>query len=753
MLPSLQNQINLSGVIERVTFKSAESGYGILKMKVDEGIFVPGIRNDRRMTLVGSLADIGEGQRVSISGEQEFNPKFGPQVKVAHFTLLEPQTVSEVLRYLVKNVKFVKEVRAQKIIAKFGMDTLRILDEEPDRLYEVDGLGKTCVEGIKAEWKEKRALRDLLVFAGQVGIGPAFVAKIFNKYGADAVSMIREDPYRLARDIHGVGFKSADEVAQGMGVEQTSIIRIIGALRHLMDEHQDGDGDCFVYRGDLVSEAIRFLEHKQIDHALVNAATDQAIAQGIITDDEGKLYSPEMYEVECRAARRLRTIIDTPMPSKLSGDNMAKLIEAAIESADVALDDTQKQAVTLIMKSKLAVLTGGPGTGKTTITKAIVNGYVSAGVEVHLMAPTGSASKRMTKVVGYQAVTVHRKLHAITKMVREGLAEIEEVMLDGVVIVDEASMVDVKMLNWLLSLIKPSAVVVFVGDQDQLPSIGPGAVLRDLLRMNDVGSIRLTEIHRQAANSDIIKHAHTINLGHVPEMQRFSREIVLARGWPNTDFLFIEKNEQHEQNAVARWCASFLATKLGFSPKEDVQVLSPMKKGDAGVEALNRDIQAVINPNPSDSITRFNGERWGTGDRIMYRRNNYDIGLYNGDQGIIREFIKDKDGDATAFVASFDGLDVRVEKQDWIDVGLSYAMSIHKSQGSESPMIIICLHTGHFKLLQRNLLFTGVTRTRRLVVLIGHAGAISMAVRNNKVSKRNTRLAERVNVTADNGQA
>ena len=739
--------INIAGTIDRVLFRSGESGYAAMKLKPDGEAKVPYTLKgaDGMVAIVGTLSELGVGQRLSVTGKVIDHRRFGPQIRVESMVMLEPKDISDIVIYLTKNVKSVGPHYAKKIVAAWGMDTFTVLDTNPERLYEIKGIDQVRAEGIRTAWGELKSLRDLLLFATQMGIGHAYIARIHKSYGDSAIELIRADPYRLARDIEGIGFAKADEIAMNMNVPEVSDIRIRAAALYLLEQSAQANGDCYLFRHDLITQTAEFLNNVQINVNMVADVVSKAADLKIVIDDEGRVYPPDLHRAERDAASRLFAILTDQLPPALIGQNLEKAIIKALSSAGLELHPVQIEAIDRTMRNKVSVITGGPGVGKTTITRAIVAGYDAAEVPLTLLAPTGKAAKRMTEVIGRQAHTIHRRLWSLNKDVKEGSVELEDAQLRGVVIVDEVSMVDIKTLAWLLSFVHPSAVLVFVGDADQLPSVGPGSVLRDLLNTPSMAATRLTQIFRQAAASDIVRHAHAINQGMTPPIERLSGEIVRARGWPKTDFFLIEEEDQTKMADKAVWAATHMALRLGFDPLADVQVLTPMKRGDAGVGNLNRVLQGALNPSPGDSIKRFDLATWGVGDRLMQLKNNYDYDIYNGDQGrIVRFTRKQDDSDPTHLVLDVDGREVEIEREDFHQLTLAYAATVHKSQGSEFPFVVICLHTSHFTLLQRNLLYTGVTRGKKCVVLIAHPQALSMAVANNKVSRRNTHLTQRL---------
>jgi exodeoxyribonuclease V alpha subunit len=537
-------------------------------------------------------------------------------------------------------------------------------------------------------------------------------------------------------------------------VPELSERRIRAACLFLVEQHADQRGDCFVYRTDLINETVEFLENPSIGPQEVDMIITRAAEADILVDDNGRIYQKRLYQQETELARMLSTMLSQPLPNELAGPAVDKAIMSALGSVGMELHATQVEAIDRTLRSKISIITGGPGTGKTTITKAVVAGYQSAGVPITLLAPTGSASRRMTKVIGVPASTVHRKLFALDKLRKKNNLTLEEVQIHGVVIVDEGSMADLFIAHWIATYLAPDAVLVIVGDEDQLPSVGPGSILRDLIACGRVAVTKLTHIFRQAAGSDIIRHAHAINKGIVPPIARINREHVLARGWPQSDFVMMEVVDQDKQAKAAVWAATTLARSMGFDPKTDVQVLTPMRKGDAGVANLNKVLQEAINPNPPESIDRPDGTHWGTGDRLMQLCNHYPgkddsnpYYLFNGEQGLLTSFVREEDAKRSVegINTNFDDDEILIERADFNELTLANAMTVHKSQGSEYAMVIIVLHTAHYVLLQRNLFYTGVTRGRKFVVLITHPDALSMAVHNNRISKRNTYLQERLN--------
>jgi exodeoxyribonuclease V alpha subunit len=734
----------VKGSVHTITFKNDESGFAILRLQVDEEFahasFVS--RANRICTIKGPLNKITVGEKIQVWGIIKPNKKYGPSLEVERVIVSEPKELTEIAKYLHSNVHLIGKKFAADIVAKFGYETIQIIDETPDRLREVAGIGDKRLEEIKKIWQEQREFRKLLMFCTQIGLSGNVLTKIHKKYRERAVEKIKEDPYRLSRDIWGIGFKKADEVAKHLGIEETSTIRIRAALEFQIDQRASLHGDCFCYAPELLQQTVQFLDMPEhITPEVVKRVILESVQQGYLVAEGNRLYLPEISIAENNTARSLAAIAKSPLPSKLKGDGLRALVDSAIKSVPFELAPSQRDAVARTLASKVSVITGGPGTGKTTITQCVVNAYLQAGMMVRLMAPTGRAAKRMSEVIGIGASTVHKVLFTLDKAVKEGMT-VEEVTMHGVIVIDEWSMGDIKLMDWLLKYVGQDAILVIIGDKDQLPSVGPGAVLRDMIECNVIAVSHLTQIFRQAQGSNICVAAERVNNGHMPMMYLLGREHGIPK---NTDIFTVIKEDATQQAKAAVWCATTLARSLGFDPAKDCQVLSPMHKGDSGVQALNGLLQQALNPTPVASVDRGLGIRWGVGDKVMQTKNNYELGVLNGDIGIITDIAHDVDGKLSWLVVDFEGESVKYEEaEDWMDLQLSYACTVHKMQGSEFPMIILVLHTSAYMMLQRNLVYTGMTRGKKVVVLVVNPTALAMAVQNNKVSRRNTFLSEKI---------
>jgi exodeoxyribonuclease V alpha subunit len=734
----------IAGTVTTITWASEETGFGIARLKADEAYLrYPCVNKGGICTLVGPIAKITPGEHLQVWGKMKEHPKYGPQVEVESFRLMEPKGYWELIHYLSKNVKGIEKVLAKAIVDKFGENTLAVIDHTPERLLEVHNVGDKRLKEIIAIWQEQREFRTLLMFATNIGIGGAALQKIYKKYKGRAVEVIRQDPYRLSRDIWGIGFKKADEIAKHLGVPELSPLRLTAAIEHILTEKSQQVGDCFQYAVELVQATIEFLnEPNTITNELIRRTLLDAVKNKKLVADGDKIYLPALYDAEQYVATVMGKIARDPMPLTLQGKKLDQAVSAAIQAFKFEPAPTQHEGVVKCLSSKISVLTGGPGTGKTSITQAIVHGFEKAGIQVTLMAPTGRAAKRMKEVIGRESSTIHRILFTKEKSLREsddgGVPE--HVRIGGVIILDEVSMVDVQLLKWLLKFVKLDAILVFVGDKDQLPSVGAGAVLRDLIESGVIAVTHLTQVFRQAAGSNISLAAADVNAGKMPNLNYFGRNHPVVQ----SDIYTVVKEDAEEQAQVALWCATEMPRQFGFDPIKDCQVLCPMRKGAAGVENMNGLLQKALNPSPSKFVERGAGIRWGIGDKVMQTSNDYLVGAMNGDLGSIVSM--DVDGGKLAYLeVDFEGHVCKYTcGEEWEKLSLAYATTIHKSQGSEHKMVVLLMHTSHYMMLQRNLLYTAMTRGKKLVVQVVHPDALRHAVNNNKIARRNTMLAERL---------
>ncbi len=718
-------EIVVEGEVERVTFESASSSFRVVKVAV-EG------RKDR-LAIVGQFPPMPVGARVRARGKLVDDARHGPQLQATSVTELAPSTLVGVERYLGSGVvKGIGAAYAKRIVAAFGMDTLRVLDEEPHRLAEVEGLGKKRIQDIARGWRDQRAVRDVMVFLQAHGATPSLALRIFKRYGANAINVVSREPYRLAMEVWGVGFKTADRIASELGVAKDSPRRVEAGVLQALRDARDA-GHVFLPVAELGARAAELLA---VDAAAEGPAFDRAIdalALGgyVVPEGEGGakiVYGAEMYTAEARLARTVVELARAPA-KPLPGAQQA--IADFERQAGVALAPEQREAVSTAARASVLVVTGGPGVGKTTIVRAILATFDRAGLVVRLAAPTGRAAKRMSEATGRDASTLHRLLEFDPKTAsfkRNRAAPLEA----GAVIVDETSMVDLEMADALTQAIAPGTRVVLVGDVDQLASVGPGAVLRDVIASGRVPCVRLTQIFRQAKESLIVVNAHRIHDGEPPLLPEPGDELA--------DFYVVDRRDPDAaRSTIVELVTKRIPRRFGLDPVRDVQVLAPMHRGPCGSLALNEALQAALNPG-GDGLAA--GARvYRVGDKVMQLKNDYDRGVWNGDVGVVTAVNREEGALTVRYDAD---RSVTYDAGALDELTLAYACSVHKAQGSEFPAVVIPLLTAHFVMLSRNLLYTAVTRGKRLVVLVSDPRAISLALAADRRDDRRTRLAERM---------
>jgi exodeoxyribonuclease V alpha subunit len=720
----------LEGTLERLTFHNEENGYTVARL-------IPTGKNNE-VTIVGTLSGVNVGEHLHLEGIWTSHPQYGRQFEVHNFSVHYPATVEGLRKYLGSGlVRGVGPVTAGRIVDHFGLKILEIIETQPERLKEVPGIGAHRVETISRAWEEQKQIKEIMIFLQGHGVSTSLAVRIFKQYGQAAIQTVKSNPYQLARDVYGIGFRTADKIAHQMGISLSAPERIQAGLLFSLSALSD-EGHCFATRDQLLSESNHLLQVARADcESQLNALVVQ---KDLFAEDaeDGKpgnqaIYLPPFYLSERGTASRLRRI---QLGAK---DRLHDFLKVDWEKAfswlasclPIQLTAQQQEAVRMALTQKVSILTGGPGTGKSTITGSIIRLLQSRSHSVLLAAPTGRAAKRLSEATGLEAKTIHRLLEFKPGQSNAFLRDQTNPLDSDMIIIDETSMVDILLINHLLGAIEQGTHILFVGDVDQLPSVGPGNVLRDLIQSQVIPLTRLDTIFRQAEDSYIIVNAHHINQGEMPIFSRNAKDF----------FLFQESDPDKAAQWVLDLVSKRIPAKFGYNALSDIQVLSPMHRGAVGVSDLNQSLQEALNPSDGKKKEFRHGSRvFREGDRVMQIRNDYDRQVFNGDMGQILRM----DLEEALLWIDFDGRSVQTEFSQLDDIVHAYAISIHKAQGSEYPVVVIPVLTQHYLLLQRNLLYTGVTRARKMVVFVGTKQAIAMAVRNNKISSRNTRLAKRL---------
>ncbi|MFA6221709.1 MAG: ATP-dependent RecD-like DNA helicase [Desulfomonilaceae bacterium] len=714
---------SVQGQIERITFHNEDNGFTILRLKV------PGYRE--LVTLVGNLMAPLPGQVINATGEWTNHPQFGEQFKVIQYKTLVPATVTGIEKYLGSGlVKGIGPIMAKRIVKLFGEDTLVIIDESTGRLSEVEGIGEKRLSMIRRAWEDQKHVREVMVFLQGHGVSAGYAAKIYKQYGNKSIGVVEENPYRLAMDIFGIGFVTADRIAQNLGFQKDSAVRVQAGAIYVLSQVAE-EGHVYYPLVPLLEKCVEILEVDQnaITKALESLSSDKRIViESLSGQDTLAVYLSTFYMCETGVASRVKTLTRAPY-SRRKVDT-EKAVEWVEREISMSLAMNQIEAVKSALDSKIMVITGGPGTGKTTIIKAILAIFERLSVEILLAAPTGRAAKRMSEATGREAKTIHRMLEFSPN--KGGFQRDDKhPLVCDLLIIDEASMIDTVLMYNLLKAVPLHSTLILIGDVNQLPSVGPGNVLQDIIESGAVPVVRLVEIFRQAQDSSIIVNAHLINSGVIPRLE------ASTEGW--SDFYFIEKNEPEEALAtILKLVCERIQKAFGFDPIDDVQILTPMNRGTVGASNLNLELQKALNPG-EEGVMR-GGRSFRINDKVMQIRNNYDKDVYNGDIGRISRI--DRENQEVTIL--FDGRAVSYDYPDLDEIVLAYAVSVHKSQGSEYPCVVIPLLTQHYVLLQRNLLYTAITRGRKLVIVVGSKKAMAIAVKNDKPQNRYTFLKERL---------
>ena len=728
--------VKIRGVVERITYQNPENGYTVLKCAVKS--------YKELVTVIGSLLDVNVGSVLLIYGNWKVDSRYGRQFAAESWEETLPATVFGIEKYLGSGlIKGVGPKYAKKIVAQFGIETLEVIETDISRLQEVDGIGKKRIQMIRDSWERQKEIKNVMLFLQDHGVSTSFAAKIYRQYGNESLDKMKENPFQMADDIWGIGFKTADGIAQKLGFAKEAYVRLRSGIMYTLSNLAD-EGHVFAYKEQLIAKAAELLEAEEssivmtLDQMIadkdlicetVDYKTDQAEMKAI--------YLPAFYYAEAGVAGKLKRLAQAPAADRLwhalmdarqkTGNESLSIDVGKIqEKVDMKYDEIQADAIRKAAVSKVMVLTGGPGTGKTTTTQGIIAAYRSFGLKILLAAPTGRAAKRMTEATGLEAKTIHRLLECKPP---EGYQKNEDNPLDGdVLIIDECSMIDMILMNALLKAIPEGMRLILVGDIDQLPSVGAGNVLRDIIDSGVFPVVRLTRIFRQAQSSRIIMNAHAINEGKFPDISNGK----------NTDFFYIEKEDPEEAvQEIVRLVKNNLP-RYYKTPWNHIQVLTPMQKGIVGAANLNLALQEALNPQ-GDGLRR-GGYLFRTGDKVMQIRNNYEKEIFNGDIGTVESV----DLQERTLKVNFDQHIIEYEASELDELVHAYATTIHKAQGSEYPIVVMPVLMNHYVMLQRNLIYTGITRAKKVLVIVGTRKALSYAVRNVTVTKRNTFLKERL---------
>jgi len=714
----------LAGLVERVTFHNEQNGFCVLRLKV---------KGERELiTLIGHAPVVSPGEYASASGNWVTDREHGRQFRAVFVKIYPPTTLTGIERYLGSGmVKGIGPVYAGKLVKAFGAAVFDVIEQSPERLREIPGIGEVRARKITSGWADQKVIRSIMVFLHAHGVSTSRAVRIFKTYGPDAIEVVQENPYRLAQDIRGIGFLSADTIAQKIGIAKDSPLRAQAGISYALTE-ASGQGHCGLPYAELVPLAVKLLD---IAESIIETAIAQEVADEVLlpdtVDGQACVFLAPLYYAEQSIAAQIQRLDagGTTLPA-FEADKAIPWVE---QKLSIQLAGSQKEAIRLALSSKLLVITGGPGVGKTTLVKSILTIMTVKGVKPLLCAPTGRAAKRLSESTGLEAKTIHRLLE-INPINGQFKRNADNPLECDLLVADECSMIDVPLANQLLKAVATRTAVILVGDVDQLPSVGPGQFLSDLIDSGVVPVIRLTEVFRQAATSRIVRSAHQINRGVFPSLPE--------KGEASDFYLVAAEEPEVIAQTVVDLVQTRLPRKFEVDSIRDIQVLCPMNRGITGARGINQALQAVLNPPGEHSVEKF-GNRFSVGDKVMQIENNYDRDVFNGDIG----FVTGVDPDEEELAVAFDGRVVSYPFGELDELVLCYATTIHKSQGSEYPVVVIPISTQHYMMLKRNLIYTGITRGKRLVVLVGQKRALAMAVKGKQVERRWSKLKERLVAT------
>lgn len=713
----------ICGTVDTIIFASQDNRFTVLKLSPEK------LSTQITVTLNGIAPLIG--QLLEIEGEWVKHPKFGQQFKATTYKTVAPTEISGIEKFLASGaINGIGPAMAKKIVAEFGEKTLEIIAKSPNELLKVPGIGKKTAEKISTSYLEQSELTEIMVWLENHGISNTYAGKIFAKYGSFAIDIMEKDIYRLFQDIEGIGFLTADKLAFNLGIQREDKRRIISGIDYALMQLCN-NGHCCIPEMALVDKTAKILQvNNQIIFTILKERIDNGSLNTEIVGGETLIYPPYLYYAEKKVAMRLLQLQQATEP--LSEDNLSLFIKVWEKDNQIQLAQKQKEAIKACLHHGVLVLTGGPGTGKTTVIKGILSILKAQGLKIRLAAPTGRAAKRLSETTGQKALTIHRLLEANNLAQDDNLQlgfskDIDDQLDADVIILDEVSMVDIVLMHHFLNAVPDGCRIILVGDTDQLPAVGPGSVLKDIIRSQKIPAIRLDEIFRQAQTSMIIQNAHIINAGRLPDLRK-----------QYSDFVFYELNDDTSiTQKILDLCTKDLPHE-GFDVLKDVQVLSPMHRFLCGVENLNLMLQEQLNPKKNQDELKYSSQTFRVGDKVMHIRNNYQKNVFNGDIGFIQDINNEK-----LTVDYFDHI-VTYEKNELNELTLAYASSAHKSQGSEYKVVIIPLSTSHYIMLQRNLLYTAITRAKQKVIIVGSKKALMTAIQSNRTQKRYTLLAERL---------